>query len=129
MRTAFRRSLPIIFTLAAALLGVGVGASPVLAQSAPHTAGAAAIQAAAPQAQQAGGEANLVIPDLTNTTVAATFFGSSGRAFLMWGLLFCVLGLVFGLVIYARLKAMPVHSSMRAVSELIYETCKTYLIT
>ena len=129
MRTAFRRSLPIIFTLAAALFGVGVGSSPSLAQSASHAAGVAALQAAAPQAQQAGGEANLVIPDLTNTTVAATFFGSSGRAFLMWGLLFCVLGLVFGLVIYARLKAMPVHSSMRAVSELIYETCKTYLIT
>ena len=47
----------------------------------------------------------------------------------MVGLLFCALGLVFGLVIYMRLRNMPVHTSMREVSELIYETCKTYLAT
>ena len=45
------------------------------------------------------------------------------------GILFCVLGLIFGLVIYTRLKNMAVHSSMLEVSELIYETCKTYLVT
>jgi K(+)-stimulated pyrophosphate-energized sodium pump len=47
----------------------------------------------------------------------------------MWGLAVCALGLLFGLVIYGRLKRMPVHASMREVSELIYETCKTYLTT
>ena len=36
---------------------------------------------------------------------------------------------MFGLVIYTQLKNMAVHSSMREISELIYETCKTYLIT
>ena len=41
----------------------------------------------------------------------------------------CVLGLVFGLVIFGQLKNLPVHASMREISELIYETCKTYLVT
>ena len=48
---------------------------------------------------------------------------------LQWGLLVCLLGLVFGLVIYSQLKNLPVHRSMLEVSELIYETCKTYLLT
>src|SRR3989475_9229631 len=52
-----------------------------------------------------------------------------GRALLLWGLVICALGLLFGLVIYKRLRNMPVHSSMKEISELIYETCKTYLLT
>ena len=40
-----------------------------------------------------------------------------------------MLGLVFGLVIFTQLKNLPVHRSMLEISELIYETCKTYLIT
>jgi K(+)-stimulated pyrophosphate-energized sodium pump len=75
--------------------------------------------------QRAGGEANLVIPDLGSVS----FFGIPGHTLLMAGLVVCALGLLFGLVIYSRLKNMPVHASMRAISELIYETCKTYLIT
>jgi K(+)-stimulated pyrophosphate-energized sodium pump len=47
----------------------------------------------------------------------------------MIGLLFCAAGLLFGLVIYQQLKNLPVHKSMLEISELIYETCKTYLIT
>src|SRR3989454_2298061 len=47
----------------------------------------------------------------------------------MIGILFCIFGLGFGLVIYTRLKNMPVHRAMREISELIYETCKTYLFT
>src|SRR6266853_3119416 len=75
----------------------------------------------------AAGEANLVLPDL-NT---ARFFHDSigGRALLMWGLAVCALGLLFGLASYMRLKKMPVHAAMLEISELIYETCKTYLIT
>ncbi|MBS1827326.1 MAG: sodium/proton-translocating pyrophosphatase, partial [Acidobacteria bacterium] len=77
-------------------------------------------------AQHAGGEANLILPDLSK----ATFLGGiDGRTFLMIGLLVCVLGLAFGLVIYKQLQNMPVHSSMLEISELIYETCKTYLTT
>src|SRR5213593_4946445 len=51
------------------------------------------------------------------------------RALLMWGLVVCALGLVFGMVIFSQLKNLPVHAAMREISELIYETCKTYLIT
>ncbi|HSI34659.1 MAG: sodium-translocating pyrophosphatase [Phycisphaerae bacterium] len=74
-------------------------------------------------------EANLRLPDLKNDTVKATFLGMSGYTLLMGGLLISAGGLVFGLVIQRRLRALPVHSAMREVSELIYETCKTYLKT
>jgi K(+)-stimulated pyrophosphate-energized sodium pump len=77
------------------------------------------------QQHQPGGEANLVIPDLNSVH----FLGMGGKTLLMWGLLVCGAGLVFALIIYSRLKRMPVHSSMLEISELIYETCKTYLIT
>ena len=59
----------------------------------------------------------------------ANFVGLSGHALLTIGLLFCAAGLLFGLVIFVQLKNLPVHKSMREMSELIYETCKTYLIT
>src|SRR5271156_6737058 len=71
------------------------------------------------------GEANLKLPDLSSVQ----FMGVNGHRLLLWGILFCVLGLGFGLFIYTRLKNMPVHRSMREISELIYETCKTYLFT
>ena len=57
------------------------------------------------------------------------FHGINGRTLLMSGLVVCLGGLAFGLVIFTRLKNLPVHKSMRDISELIYETCKTYLIT
>jgi K(+)-stimulated pyrophosphate-energized sodium pump len=80
---------------------------------------------AAVSAQEAGGEAGLKLPDLSSVE----FLGIDGHKLLLFGLLFCVLGLVFGLIIYSRLKNLPVHKSMRDISELIYETCKTYLFT
>jgi K(+)-stimulated pyrophosphate-energized sodium pump len=73
----------------------------------------------------AGGEANLVLPDLHSVN----FLGLDGHTLLMIGLLFCFGGLLFGLAIYVQLKNLPVHRSMREISELIYETCKTYLVT
>jgi K(+)-stimulated pyrophosphate-energized sodium pump len=72
-----------------------------------------------------GGEAALKLPDLSEVT----FLGIDGHRLLLVGLLFCFLGLMFGLAIYIQLKNLPVHRSMREISELIYETCKTYLIT
>jgi K(+)-stimulated pyrophosphate-energized sodium pump len=88
-------------------------------------------QAAQPSAQadaapaRAGGEADLVLPDLS----VVSFHGVNGRTLLMGGLVICALGLLFGLATFAQLKALPVHPSMLEVSELIYETCKTYLVT
>jgi K(+)-stimulated pyrophosphate-energized sodium pump len=72
-----------------------------------------------------GGEAALKLPDLSSVS----FLGIDGHRLLMIGLLFCVFGLGFGMFIYMRLKNLPVHRSMREISELIYETCKTYLVT
>src|SRR6266550_724549 len=87
-------------------------------------------QAAQPQTQteravQPSGEANLILPDLS----VVDFHGVNGRTLLMSGLLICALGLLFGLATFVQLKNLPVHASMLEVSELIYETCKTYLIT
>ncbi len=64
-------------------------------------------------------EAALILPD----------FAPEQRTLLMAGLVVCVLGAVFGLAILGQLKRMPVHRSMSEISELIYETCKTYLVT
>jgi K(+)-stimulated pyrophosphate-energized sodium pump len=72
-----------------------------------------------------GGEASLRLPDLSQVR----FLGLDGHTLLLFGLVFCGLGLLFGLTNYMRLKNLPVHRSMREISELIYETCKTYLLT
>ena len=81
--------------------------------------------AAAPHA--GGGEANLQLPDLA----IEKFLGGaiSGWALLALGFIVSGAGLVFGLSISTRLKNLPVHRSMLEVSELIYETAKTYLLT
>jgi K(+)-stimulated pyrophosphate-energized sodium pump len=76
-------------------------------------------------AEEAGGEAALKVPDLSQVN----FLGIDGHKLLLFGIVFCVFGLIFGLAIYSRLKGMAVHKSMRDISELIYETCKTYLFT
>jgi K(+)-stimulated pyrophosphate-energized sodium pump len=113
-RPALRRAVSSILPVLAALLAGGLPLSLLMAQ-----------ESAGP-AQHAGGEAALVLPDLGQ----ATFLGGiNGRTLLLWGLLVCALGLAFGLVISTQLKRLPVHRSMLEVSELIYETCKTYLLT
>src|SRR3990172_9533746 len=70
-------------------------------------------------------EAELKIPDLSTVS----FLGITGHKLLVWGLLICILGMVFGFVQYMQIRNLPVHQSMREISELIWETCKTYLIT
>jgi K(+)-stimulated pyrophosphate-energized sodium pump len=85
--------------------------------------GSAAMARSADEA--AGGEANLKLPDLSQVS----FLGIDGHKLLVYGLVICVFGLIFGLTIFTRLKKMPVHRSMLEISELIYETCKTYLLT
>ncbi len=97
-----------LFTFSVLLLSLAAFASPAFAQ------------------QHSGGEANLILPDLSSVTF---FGGMDGHRLLMIGLVVCVLGLAFGLAIYMNLKKLPVHRAMREISELIYETCKTYLVT
>ena len=72
------------------------------------------------------GETDIVLPDLSTVTFLG---GIPGSSLLAAGLIVAVGGLLFGLVIYRRLQRMPVHASMKEISELIYETCKTYLFT
>jgi hypothetical protein len=102
------RAVRLGLTLASALAGIAFYASPVFAQS------------------RAGGEANLILPDLSEVTF---FGGIDGHRLLLAGIVVCLLGLGFGLAMYMNLKKLPVHRAMREISELIYETCKTYLIT
>ncbi len=80
---------------------------------------------AQPAREAARGEASLKLPDVSQVQ----FLGTDGHKLLTIGILFCIFGLLFGLAIYRRLKNLPVHRAMREISELIYETYKTYLIT
>ena len=97
-----KRAFPVVFFLFLA----AVGSAPLFAQS---------------------GEAALKLPDLHSSM----FINSSvsGPTLLMIGLGVSVLGFVFGIAMYTHLRNLPVHESMLEISELIYETCKTYLIT
>ena len=96
-----------LFTILFAILAITIGAPASFAQS------------------REGGEAALKLPDLSDVS----FLGVDGHRLLLVGIIFCFLGLLFGLAIYIQLKNLPVHRAMREISELIYETCKTYLIT
>ncbi|MEX2109420.1 MAG: sodium-translocating pyrophosphatase [Gemmatimonadaceae bacterium] len=125
----FFGTLSIVLALVATFFVRSAGAQ----DPAPRTTAESAAMAAQPGSaarppveHRAGGEANIQIPDLSQVR----FFGDiPGRTLLMGGLVICALGLLFGLLIYGQLKRMAVHASMLEISELIYETCKTYLIT
>src|SRR3972149_4278130 len=115
-RETHRRALwvlPVLLALVLLAAMAGPALDPAWAQG-----------AAAPAQPQGGGEANLKIPDLSQVS----FGGMTGRSLLQWGLIVCLLGLAFGTVIFKQLQVLPVHQSMREISELIYEACKTYLI-
>ena len=117
------------FALPAAFAQQGQAAPPTSqVAAAVNPQAGAAVQETAPAtpASEAGGEANLKLPDLGQVSFLN---GINGSKLLTIGLVFCALGLLFGLMIYVQLKNLPVHRSMREISELIYETCKTYLIT
>jgi K(+)-stimulated pyrophosphate-energized sodium pump len=117
IENSLRKLSRVLLPAAASVAGVLLTAANALAQAERTVAKEAT--------REIGGEANLRLPDLS--TVA--FQGVNGRTLLYVGLAICVLGLVFGLAIFMQLKNLPVHRAMRDISELIYETCKTYLIT
>ncbi len=81
---------------------------------------------AAPARKHHGSEASLIMPDLGKVTFLG---GIGGNVLLFGGLFVSALGLGFGLQIYSQLKNLPVHRTMLEISDLIYETCKTYLVT
>ncbi len=106
MRPTTRRGMAIIGTLAAlSLAACGTPAS----------------------GEAQGGEANLALPDSLRDG-SVTILGANGLWPLYVGLVLCIFGLLFGVWTYSRLKALPVHESMKEISELIYTTCKAYLV-
>src|SRR3954469_11398204 len=118
------------FALPVAFAQQGQAASPasqVAAAVTPQAGAATQETAPAKPVSEAAGEANLKLPDMKGVS----FLGdsTSGYNLLRIVLIFCGLGLLFGLTIYMQLKNAPVHRSMREISELIYATCKTYLTT
>jgi K(+)-stimulated pyrophosphate-energized sodium pump len=125
MKSAIDRlRLDVLICCLLTLLGFTCAAtSSALAQE-PAAATTAEADAAA-EKRGGGGEASLVLPDLSSVKFLGGF---TGTQLLYSGILVSVLGLFFGLRIYQNLKSLPVHSSMREVSELIYTTCKTYLL-
>src|SRR5688572_14369178 len=102
-----------------------VGIPGVAAAQQPGELGAPQVATQEPAERGPTGEAALVLPDLGQVDVG----GYDSRALLIGGLGVSALGILFGLVILNQIKNLPVHRSMREISELIYETCKTYLIT
>ncbi|MBA4418346.1 MAG: sodium-translocating pyrophosphatase [Syntrophus sp. (in: bacteria)] len=73
------------------------------------------------------GEADIKLPDLSQTKFVV--FGSemSGLSIMYFGLFVCIIGLIFAFIQYKQTDKLPAHKSMLAVSEIIWETCKSYL--
>jgi K(+)-stimulated pyrophosphate-energized sodium pump len=114
-RTVLRSTTRFLLLLVLATALAPVALPALVAQ---EPAGAAAAE------HRPGGEVNLRLPDLNQ----GDFLGFTGHQILLSGLVVCVLGLLFGLSSYAGVKKLPVHRSMAEISELIYETCKAYMV-
>jgi K(+)-stimulated pyrophosphate-energized sodium pump len=117
-----------LFTLVAlAFTGAAASLFAPRAEALQNPAAVIAVQEPSTEAAQPehrpGGEVNIHLPDLHQ----GDFFGMTGHTILMFGLVVCVLGLLFGMMSYTAVKKLPVHESMAEVSELIYVTCKAYL--
>ena len=99
---------------------------PAMRAAQPETAHPAAPTESAAEgtAHRPGGEVNIQLPDLSQ----GEFLGINGHQILLSGLVVCVLGLLFGAWTYAGVKPLPVHRSMAEISDLIYETCKAYMV-
>ena len=111
----FALVLAMMFIITGATVGFAQEAQPV---NPPATGELSSPTEAAPAHKS---EAELTLPDLGSEN----FMGVNGRSLLMGGLVVCVLGLLFGFMMFTQLRNLPVHQSMREISELIYETCKT----
>ena len=116
-QTPLARRIARVWAQRRSIVSLGAGSAAVLLLS------ARSLCAAPPE--EAAGEAGLKLPDLSQVS----FLGVNGHNLLLVGILFCIFGLLFGMVSYSRLKNMPVHRAMGEISQLIYETCKTYLLT
>ncbi len=71
-----------------------------------------------PLAAFAKSEADLSVPGFT----------SDQNTLLIVGMGVCILGMLFGLYQFLKVKKIKAHKSMLDVSQTIFETCKTYLV-
>src|SRR5690606_2663269 len=83
------------------------------------------VTAFAPGLARAATEMDLVLPDLGAVTVG----GISGSTMLFIVMAIAILGLLMGIALALHVKGLPTHRAMREISNLIYETCKTYMAT
>ncbi|MGA2865684.1 MAG: sodium-translocating pyrophosphatase [Verrucomicrobiota bacterium] len=74
-----------------------------------------------------GSEAELKLPDLGGSNTFPALGGLTGTQLMLIGILVCAVGGIFGWVQYVQTRNLPVHDSMRNVSNIIWETCKSYL--
>jgi K(+)-stimulated pyrophosphate-energized sodium pump len=121
-----RRILALMAVFALLMLALPAAYAQTTQAPAPTSQVSGQTQATPAAKHEAGGEASLKLPDMGSVSFLG---GTSGHKLLSIGLIVCGLGWLFGLIIYVQLKNLPVHRSMREISELIYETCKTYLVT
>src|SRR5919108_4061515 len=119
-----RRDLMMLFARSTRLLLMLLLGSTILPVAFPVLLAQQTAQGPAIPEHRPGGEVNLRLPDLNQ----GDFLGFTGHQILLSGLVVCVLGLLFGLWSYTRVKNLPVHRSMAEISELIYETCKAYMV-
>src|SRR5688500_5002336 len=77
--------------------------------------------------QSHAGEADIHLPDLNNVVFPVPGFQLGGMAILYAGLVVCALATIYGWRQYQQIAALPVHPRMKDVSNIIWETCKTYL--
>ena len=117
--TVVRQTRAVLFLRAILFALVAVSAAPASLAAQPE------LVAPAEGERHVGGEASLVLPDLSQVS----FLGVDGWSLLFGGLFVTLAGMLFGFAIYRQLRDLPVHRAMLEVSELIYETCKTYLQT
>jgi K(+)-stimulated pyrophosphate-energized sodium pump len=122
MKTSLRNAETLLARLVLGLMLV-LAITPIALFAQPGTV-PAVTEAQPPAQHMPGGEVNIHLPDLNQ----GDFLGMTGHQILLSGLVVCVLGLLFGAWTYAGVKRLPVHRSMAEISELIYETCKAYLI-
>lgn len=126
-RKRFGTKLVLFLALAAILmLAFAVPALGAEGSEGEATAVEATSAAAEENGSHGGGEASLELPVLSDTELV-DFHGISGELLLGLGLIICVAGLLFGVLIFLGIRRLPTHKSMREISELIWQTCKTYL--
>lgn len=71
-------------------------------------------------------EADIKIPQLDNV-IFPFLNGTRGLVIMYFGIIICIIGILFAIYKYIQIKKLPVHKEMAKISNIIWETCKSYL--